>query len=168
MLKLKFFSLFLLVTSCASQPQISEKEIDLYCQDLSVLYQRIRVISSNIANAKTTRTAEGGPYKKKIVKGCKEGICEILSDNSPPIMKYEPDHPDANKNGYVAYPNVFLKEEEANTLTWKRIYTEVIESSNVPNSFFMKDKRSESCLKKYPALRESKDYSSYLGRDLFQ
>ncbi|MFT6070774.1 MAG: flagellar basal-body rod protein FlgC [Bacteriovoracaceae bacterium] len=165
---LKFLFILFLTTSCASQPHISDKEVNLFCQDLSVLYQRIGVITSNIANAKTTRTAEGGPYKKKIVKGCLMGICEITTDNKPPIMKYEPNHPDSNKNGYVAYPNISLLEEESNMLRWKGVYKEVIENSNVPGNFFVKDKRSESCFKKYPALKESKDYSSYLGRDLYK
>lgn len=95
---------------------------------------RINVVSSNIANAQTTHTAEGGPYKKKNVvfeeillnqqdKKTNEeisvlpkqsdqtpltsvGIKEIVDAKSEPVMKYEPNHPDANEEGYVAYPNI--------------------------------------------------------------
>ncbi|MAF78691.1 MAG: flagellar basal body rod protein FlgC, partial [Halobacteriovoraceae bacterium] len=89
--------------------------------------KRMGAISSNIANAQTTRTAEGGPYRKKeVVFGSEparesfgeilEGeldekaqsvhATEVISSNKPPILKYEPNHPDAKKDGYVAYPDI--------------------------------------------------------------
>ena len=100
-------------------------------------------ISSNIANAQTTRTAEGGPYRKKeVVFGSEparetfseilEGeldekaqsvhAIEVLSLNNPPILKYQPNHPDANKQGYVAYPNINIMEEMANMISASRAY----------------------------------------------
>ena len=87
--------------------------------------KRMGAISSNIANAQTTRTPEGGPYRRKQVvfgsEPARESFSEILegelgekaqnvyatevvSSNRPPILKYEPNHPDANEQGYVAYP----------------------------------------------------------------
>jgi len=110
--------------------------------------QRVRVdtISSNIANANTTRTAEGGPYRRqsvifksvdfnkelnKALEGStnllkyenpldeKSGINnfpkqpimsvvvdKVVRDDKQPTMKYEPNHPDADKSGYVSYPNI--------------------------------------------------------------
>ncbi len=82
---------------------------------------RINIVSANIANAQTTHTTEGGPYKKQNVvfqelllqnqnrqdaslKGV--GVKSITSSNDKPILKYEPEHPDANDKGYVAYPNI--------------------------------------------------------------
>lgn len=95
---------------------------------------RINVVSANIANAQTTKTTEGGPYKKQnvvfediLVASTKKttkndieqnyntntdlalrgvGVKTILESKSEPIMKFEPGHPDANKDGYVAYPNI--------------------------------------------------------------
>ena len=98
---------------------------------MSAQRTRINIVSSNIANAQTTHTTQGGPYKKQNVvfqeilldeMGNKKkiksgeikdplslrgvGIKEILDSKDAPMMKYEPNHPDANKDGYVAYPNI--------------------------------------------------------------
>jgi flagellar basal-body rod protein FlgC len=101
---------------------------------MSAQRTRINVVSSNIANAQTTHAADGGPYKKQnvvfeevLLKETKEkqaedslklqdtldplslrgvGVREILDSKDKPILKYEPEHPDANKDGYVAYPNI--------------------------------------------------------------
>jgi len=101
---------------------------------MSAQRTRINVVSSNIANAQTTHAADGGPYKKQNVvfeemlldstkqkqaeasSESKEaldpnslrgvGVREILDSKDKPILKYEPEHPDANKDGYVAYPNI--------------------------------------------------------------
>ena len=96
---------------------------------MSAQRTRINVVSSNLANAQTTHTQEGGPYKKQTVtfqevllnqdnikknltkkenailpKGVK--ISNIQDSDDEPIMKYDPTHPDANEDGYVAYPNI--------------------------------------------------------------
>jgi len=98
---------------------------------MSAQRTRINVVSSNIANAQTTHTTDGGPYIKKNVifeellldaskqKDKKEnleslnslslkgvGIKEILDSKDKAILKFEPEHPDANDDGYVAYPNI--------------------------------------------------------------
>src|SRR5687768_6400940 len=94
---------------------------------------RLNAISSNLANINTTQTPEGGPYRRKDVvfesmpdaKSFGEiimntdpkasfqrvQISDVVSDRKPPLLKYEPDHPDANPEGYVAYPNINLMEE---------------------------------------------------------
>jgi len=98
---------------------------------MSAQRTRINVVSSNIANAQTTHTTDGGPYKKQnvsfqeiLLNGTKKtdpsksfdenelsglsgvGVKEIIESKDAPILKYEPEHPDANKDGYVAYPNI--------------------------------------------------------------
>jgi flagellar basal-body rod protein FlgC len=161
---MKKIILLLLLVSCAHQKYPTDKEIDLYCQDLNVLYQKINVISNNIVNANTTRTPEGGPYIRKIAQNCKNGVCEIVNDSSTPLMKYEPKHPDADKNGYVAYPNINLKIEKADEVLWGRVFETVYASRPVSNDFFFKDPRSQKCFEKYPSLKEAQDYSTYLGR----
>jgi len=105
--------------------------------------KRMNTISSNIANAETTRTAEGGPYKKKdpvlAAQADRENFAEILQneldenvqavqvveiaeDERAPRMVYNPGHPDANPEGYVAMPNVNPVEEMANMISAQRSY----------------------------------------------
>jgi flagellar basal-body rod protein FlgC len=114
--------------------------------------QRLRmdVISNNIANAETTRTAEGGAFRRQEVvfapktvgqpsffellrSGGKtagelglrtEGIqtVGIVEDKAPTRKVYDPSHPDANPNGYVEYPNVNLVTEMTDMLSATRSY----------------------------------------------
>lgn len=104
---------------------------------------RMNTISSNIANINTTRTPEGGPYRKKdvVLEAMPEAksfgeiltsppskdvarvqVTDIAVDRKAPLMKYEPDHPDADDQGYVAYPNINLMEEMANMIQATRAY----------------------------------------------
>lgn len=104
---------------------------------------RMNTISSNIANINTTRTPEGGAYRRKdvIFESMPEGksfgdiltsspqkdvarvqVTDVISDTKAPLMKYEPDSPDANEEGYVAYPNINLMEEMANMIQATRAY----------------------------------------------
>ncbi|MCP4914281.1 MAG: flagellar basal body rod protein FlgC [Oligoflexia bacterium] len=121
--------------------------------------KRMGAISSNIANSQTTRTAEGGPYRKKeVVLGSEparesfgeilEGeldekaqtvhATEVVSSNRPPILKYEPNHPDANEQGYVAYPNINVMEEMADMITASRSYEANISALNTTKSMALK------------------------------
>ena len=91
--------------------------------------QRSEIIAANMANAETTRTEAGGPFHRREVvfrspsatpfrmslasaghfSGPPAGsvqISEVIDDPTPPVMRYEPGHPDANKDGYVAYPAI--------------------------------------------------------------
>ena len=105
---------------------------------------RMNTISSNIANINTTQTPEGGPYRRKDVvfesmpdaKSFGEivsptaansnfqrvQVSDIVSDRKAPLLKYEPDRPDANSEGYVAYPNINLMEEMTNMIQATRSY----------------------------------------------
>ena len=104
---------------------------------------RMNTISSNIANINTTQTPEGGPYRRKdvVLESTPEAksfgeilmnspqkdiarvqVTDVISDQKAPHMKYEPDHPDANEEGYVAYPNINLMEEMANMIQATRAY----------------------------------------------
>ncbi len=104
---------------------------------------RMNTISSNIANINTTRTPEGGPYRRKdvVFESMPEvrNFGEILTsqpdrniqrvqvtdvhvDTKAPLLKYEPNHPEANQEGYVAYPNINLMEEMANMIQATRSY----------------------------------------------
>lgn len=105
---------------------------------------RMNTISSNMANINTTRTPEGGPYRRKDVvfesmpevKNFGEilgvnspqadmqrvQVTDVISDRKAPMLKYEPDHPDANAEGYVAYPNINMMEEMTNMIQATRAY----------------------------------------------
>ena len=112
-------------------------------RSLSVQRTRMEVVSSNLANAQTTRTPEGGPYKRRDVVLASdrprddfgqllEGemdqsvhtvrVVEIQPDETEPRLVYDPDHPDSNEEGYVAYPNVDSMEEMVNLITVMRTY----------------------------------------------
>lgn len=110
---------------------------------LAAQRMRMNTISSNIANIGTTRTPEGGPYRRKdvVLEAMPEArsfgeiltstpqkdvarvqVTDVTVDRRAPIMKYEPDHPDADENGNVAYPNINLMEEMANMIQASRAY----------------------------------------------
>ncbi len=135
---------------------------DISGYGLSAQRLRINVISENIANANTTRTDEGGPYRRKEVifkaepfedklnkeleKNAdffkyenpldEEGedyaeakppietvvVDKIVRDDSKPILKYDPTNPDADANGYVAYPNINPVIEMSDLIEATRAY----------------------------------------------
>ena len=107
---------------------------------------RLDVIANNIANAQTTRTKEGGPYKRQDVvftpqvndsftpsfiarsTGLPQGsdggvrVAAIVTDQTPGQQVFDPANPDADKNGYVTYPNVDPVVEMTNMLSATRSY----------------------------------------------
>jgi len=120
---------------------------------------RMNVVSSNLANSHTTRTQEGGPYKRKEVvfetkplrnsfqemvnsqiKGKLSGVkvTGIIEDPRPPIIKYDPQHPDADNKGYVALPNINVIEEMVNMMSASRSYEANVTAVNVTKNMAMK------------------------------
>lgn len=107
---------------------------------------RLDLISNNIANAQTTRTEQGGPYQRKDVvfmpeeqngflpkllaahrsqNGSLQGgvrVAEITTDTETGSRVYDPNHPDADADGYVTYPNVDVVVEMTNMLSATRSY----------------------------------------------
>lgn len=83
------------------------------CQELKSEQIRLALTGANLANLNSTHTPEGGPYRPYIVKSCSNGGCDVKRDDRAPLMKYLPDHPDADRNGYVAFPNIDQKSEYA-------------------------------------------------------
>ncbi|MGA3028973.1 MAG: flagellar basal body rod protein FlgC [Bryobacteraceae bacterium] len=105
--------------------------------------QRAEVLVENLANADTTRTAEGGPYRRKDVvfetssasspfsslfQSALDGeasgvsVSQVVTDSRPPELRYMPGHPDADKDGYVAYPRVNPAEDMVDLLGASRGY----------------------------------------------
>ncbi len=106
---------------------------------MSAQRTRMNVVSSNLANINTTRTAEGGPYVRKNVilsavpvrdsfgKLLDENISApnvvgITNDQSEFQKVYDPSHPDADASGYVLMPNVNLMKEMVDMLSATRAY----------------------------------------------
>lgn len=121
--------------------------------------KRMNTISSNIANAETTRTEEGGPYRKQdplmAATTDRESFGEILDsqldenvqgvlvqdivkDDRPPRMVYNPTHPDSNAEGYVAMPNVNTVEEMANMISAQRSYEANVTAMNSAKAMVQK------------------------------
>jgi flagellar basal-body rod protein FlgC len=119
----------------------------------------MNVIASNLANIHTTRTAAGGPYKRKDVVFAADSdhrnfqsvlrskmgermtgvrVVGVVNDNRKPQLKYEPQHPDANEKGYVAMPNVNLVEEMVNMISATRSYEASVTAINATKSMAMK------------------------------
>lgn len=117
--------------------------MDIAASGLSAQRTQMNVISMNLANVQTTRTAEGGPYERKEVmfrsapvkrpfdavmlseldqevKGVK--VARIDTDERPFKKVHDPGHPDADAQGYVRYPDINVVEEMANMLTALRSY----------------------------------------------
>ena len=110
---------------------------------LSAQRLRMNLISGNLANVSTTRTREGGPYRRKEaifaarpLEGSFEKILSdrlnrqlsvvkvdrVIEDSNQPVMKYDPQHPDADEKGYVAMPNINVMEEMVNMISATRGY----------------------------------------------
>lgn len=117
--------------------------LDISASALSADRTTLNTISMNLANAKTTRTPLGGPYRRRTVvkaatdvddpfskhmrsaldrelKGVR--VMAITMDKRPLKQVYEPGHPDANKEGFVFYPDINVVEEMTNLMTAQRNY----------------------------------------------
>ena len=132
--------------------------LDVSASALSAERIRMNVISSNLANAQTTRTPEGGPYRRKdpvfeadpsssfeaALKNAsdvplhKVKVTDIVSDTHAPKMVHQPDHPDADSDGNVAYPNINTMEEMVNLITSSRTFEANVTAINVSKNMMMK------------------------------
>lgn len=131
--------------------------MDISASALSAERTRMNLISSNLANANSTRTAEGGPYRRKDAVftatpapgsfGAALGkaaqargveVSQIAEDQNPPRLQYEPNHPDADPQGYVAYPNVNVVEEMADMITASRSYEANVTAAQAAKSMALK------------------------------
>ena len=118
--------------------------MEISASALSAQRVRAEVATANLANAETTRTDEGGPYRRKLVvfgsrtprfqlalsnvafpqvaamKGVE--VRQVVEDATPPVLRYDPGHPDANGEGYVAYPNLNPATEMVDLMSAVRSY----------------------------------------------
>jgi len=132
--------------------------IDAAASGLTAERLRMDVISNNIANVNTTRTAEGGPYRRQLVifeprssgmsfkqmldrqidslNGVK--VAGIVKDTSPTRKIYDPSHPDANKDGYVEMPNINIVSEMVDMIIAARAYEANVTAVNTAKTMAMK------------------------------
>jgi flagellar basal-body rod protein FlgC len=112
--------------------------MEVSASGLATQRTRMNVAASNLANAQTTQSAEGGPYKRRDVVAASTGlpgmpgefadaikgveVTQITQDAAPPRLEYDPGHPNANPQGYVAYPNINPVEEMVDMITASRAY----------------------------------------------
>ena len=110
---------------------------------------RMDVIAENLANANTTRGADGQPYRRQEVilqeKSPSFGevlggvmVAGIVDDPTPPRRVYDPGHPDADKNGYVTMPNVNPVTEMVDLITSSRGYEANVTAMNAAKQMFTK------------------------------
>jgi flagellar basal-body rod protein FlgC len=129
---------------------------------LSAERLRMDIISSNIANASSTRTEKGGAYRRQVAvlataeperNSFKEAllqanssggyprgvrVVDIHEDESPLKKVYDPKHPDAGPDGYVEYPNVDVMKEMVEAITASRAYEANVTVLNTTKSMFLK------------------------------
>jgi len=133
--------------------------IDVGASALKAERTHLNVISMNLANAKTTRTVGGGPYRRKEaifketevdspfskamnaaldqeVKGVR--VESIQNDRRPLKQVYEPGHPDADAEGYVSYPDINVVEEMTNMLQAMRAYEANVSTITTSKNMFTK------------------------------
>ena len=130
---------------------------------LTAQHLRLDVISENVTNLQTTRTEEGGPYRRKVVvfqamdgretfrdvmartvngvvsnRGQENTggvrVIEIAEDPSDFKLKYDPTDPDANEDGYVELPNVDLVKEITDAMAASQSYSSIVTTFNVVKS----------------------------------
>jgi len=120
--------------------------LEISASALTAERQRAEVVTANMANAETTRTTEGGPYRRQLVvfrpqrvpqfpmvlasasnsflpaaaRGVRVG--QVIPDPAPPLVRFQPGHPDADGKGYVAYPAINPVEEMTDLLGAARAY----------------------------------------------
>lgn len=132
--------------------------INISASGLTAEKLRMDIISKNIANANTTRTANGTPYRRQVVT-FEEGkvpfsqylndasqrmigggvkVASIEEDQTPFKMVYDPGNPDADEKGYVKMPNVDVMTEMVNMITASRAYEANITAINSTKSMALK------------------------------
>ena len=116
--------------------------IEVSASGLSAERLAMDVIANNLANVNTTRTPEGGPFKRQLVvfsqkqeasttdsldsdpAGSRAGVeaVGIVNDDSPDKLVYDPSHPDADPQGYVHMPNIEVVKEMVDMMAASRAY----------------------------------------------
>ena len=110
--------------------------------------QRLNTVASNLANAESVTGPDGIPYRAKQVvfvavplgdpTATRVEVQDVIEDQSPPKMVYDPKHPGADKNGYVTMPNVNVADEMVNMISASRSYQSNVETMNTAKTLVLK------------------------------
>jgi flagellar basal-body rod protein FlgC len=108
--------------------------------------QRLNAVASNLANADSTTSADGQPYRAKQVvfsatpMGSAQGVkvVAVAEDTSPGKMIYDPKHPMADEKGYVEMPNVNVVDEMVNMISASRAYQNNVDVLNTSKTLLLK------------------------------
>ncbi|MCL2030404.1 MAG: flagellar basal body rod protein FlgC [Oscillospiraceae bacterium] len=136
------------------------RSMEISASALTAQRYRMDVIGENVANATTTRTADGTPYRRKFtvfeekrqpylfsewlqvsqerIGGAGVRVVDMGEDRSPFRLVFDPGHPDANEDGYVEYPNVDIEKEMVDFISATRSYEANITVLNNFKSMAMK------------------------------
>ena len=128
--------------------------MDISATGLASQRLRMNVIAENLANVNTTRTSAVGPYRRKeVIFAARKpplsfrdmlaspegvGVIGIVEDFAAPKMVYNPQHPDANNEGYVAMPNIDIVTEMVNMIDAARVYEANTTAISVTKSMIQK------------------------------
>ncbi len=131
----------------------------LSASGLNVQRKRMDTIASNLANIETTRTPEGGPYRRKDVVVIampladdfavsltrelensvrRAVVAKVIEDQTEPNLVFNPDHPDANEEGYVALPNINLMTEMVNLINATRSFEANVQAIEAAKSMALR------------------------------
>lgn len=135
------------------------KSMNISASGLKAQTLRMNVLSTNLANAQTTRTPEGGPYRRRdvVFTAAPTGhafedyldetfgtqlqevqVVDIHKDKAPPRKVHDPSHPDADENGFVELPNIQVMSEMVNMITATRAYEANTTAINASKQMAMK------------------------------
>ncbi|MEW6542351.1 MAG: flagellar basal body rod protein FlgC [Nitrospirota bacterium] len=135
--------------------------ITISVSGLDAQRHRLNVIASNLANAQTTHSAQGGPYRRRDVvfqpapvepkfpralrragfgigEQALQGVrvAQVIEDQRPGRAVYDPQHPDADAQGYVLLPNVNVMEEMINMMSASRAYEANVQAINTARTMW--------------------------------
>lgn len=131
---------------------------DISASGLTAQRLRMDIISDNIANVNTTRTADGGPYRRRVpvfqekslnsfsnilshkISSRHQGVSvKAIDEDSSPFKKvYRPEHPDADESGYLSLPNVNITTEMVDMIEASRAYEANVTALNTSKNMAMK------------------------------
>lgn len=125
--------------------------LDISGSGMTAQKYRMEIVAQNLANASTTRTEEGGPYRRKLVvlseidgqdgfAGALHAasteavggvrVSAVVDDNDDFTLEYDPSHPDADEDGYVRLPNVNTMEEMVDIMSASRLFESNVTAFN--------------------------------------
>ena len=115
---------------------------------MSAQSQRLNAVASNLANADSVTSSNGQPYRSKQVvfaavpmtdtTATGVQVQQVVEDASPPKLMYDPKHPLADANGYVATPNVNVVDEMVNMISASRSYQTNVDTMNAAKTMLLK------------------------------